>query len=75
LHHTNWQSAEDEPAIVQELIDKEIEAGWVSHFEGTLEDAQTYFQDGLAIGKLGLALSESRPPRLALDSLTQRHVG
>ena len=68
LHHTNWQSAEDEPTIVQELIDKEIDAGWVSEFQGTIEDAQAFFPDGLAIGKLGLALSDSRPPRLVLDS-------
>ena len=68
VHHTNWQSAEDEPIIVQEVIDKEIEAGWVARFEGTMEDAQNFFQDGLAIGKLGLALSDSRPPRLVLDS-------
>ena len=68
LHHTNWQSAEDEPEIVQELIDKEIASGWVSQFQGTVEEAQTFFQDGIAIGKLGLALSDSRPPRLVLDS-------
>ena len=68
LHHTNWQSAEDEPEVVQELIDKEVAAGWVSQFHGTIEEAQTFFQDGIAIGKLGLALSDSRPPRLVLDS-------
>ena len=68
LHHTNWQSAEDEPQIVQELIDKEVTAGWVSVFDGTVEEAQQYFQDDLAIGKLGLAISDSRPPRLVLDS-------
>ena len=68
LHHTNWQSAEDEPDIVQDLINKEVEAGWVSCFEGSIEEAQTFFSGGLAIGKLGLALSDSRPPRLVLDS-------
>ena len=68
LHHTNWQSAEDEPTVVQELIDKEIDAGWVAEFQGTIEEAQAFFPDGLAIGKLGLALSDSRPPRLVLDS-------
>ena len=62
LHHTNWQSAEDEPTVVQELIDKEIDAGWVAEFQGTIEEAQAFFPDGLAIGKLGLALSDSRPP-------------
>ena len=62
VHHTNWQSAEDEPSIVQELIDKEIAEGWVVQFDSTIEDAQSFFPNGLAVGKLGLALSESRPP-------------
>ena len=68
VHHTNWQSAEDDPSTVQALIDKEVDAGWVSRFNGSLEDAQAFFQHGLAVGKLGLALSDTRPPRLVLDS-------
>lgn len=68
VHHTNWSSAEESPDIVQSLIDKEVDAGWVQRFPGTLEDAQVHFEHGLAVGKLGLALSDSRPPRLVLDS-------
>lgn len=68
VHHTNWSSAEDDPATVQELIDKEVNAGWVDIFPGSLAEAQQFFEHGLAIGKLGLALSDSRPPRLVLDS-------
>lgn len=68
VHHTNWSSAEDDPATVQELIDKEVNAGWVDIFLGSLAEAQQFFEHGLAIGKLGLALSDSRPPRLVLDS-------
>ena len=68
VHHTNWASAEESPEVVQSLIDKEVDAGWVQKFPGTLEEAQSHFEHGLAIGKLGLALSESRPPRLVLDS-------
>lgn len=33
-----------------------------------MEDAQAFFEHGLAIGKLGLAVSDSRPPRYVLDS-------
>ena len=68
VHHTNWSSADEDPSIVQELIDKEVAAGWVEIFPGSLEDAQQFFAHGLAVGKLGLALSDSRPPRLVLDS-------
>ena len=52
VHHTHRQSAEDEPSIVQELIDKEVAEGWVTPFPGTLDEAQTHFQHGLAIDKL-----------------------
>ena len=68
VHHTTWASAEEAPDIVQTLIDKEVDAGWVQKFPGTLEEAQRHFQHGLAVGKLGLALSDTRPPRLVLDS-------
>ena len=61
-------SAEESPEIVQELIDKEVASGWVNQFPGTLEEAQSFFESDLATGKLGLALSDSRPPRLVLDS-------
>lgn len=40
----------------------------MSQFHGTMEEAQAFFEHGLAVGKLGLALSDSRPPRLVLDS-------
>jgi hypothetical protein len=66
VHHTNWMSAEESPDIVQELIDREVAAGWVQAFSGTLAEAQSFLESGL--GKLGLALSDSRPPQLVLDS-------
>lgn len=68
VHHTNWMSAEENPETVLELIRKEVTEGWVREFHGTLEEAQSFFTHGIAVGKLGLALSESRPPRLVLDS-------
>ena len=68
IHHCNWQSAEDNPDDVSSLIQKEIDEQWVEEFHGTLEDAQMRWPKGVAIGKLGLALSDSRPPRLVLDS-------
>ena len=68
VHHCNWQSAEDNPEDVSTLIQKEIDEQWVEEFHGTLEDAQARWPKGVAVGKLGLALSDSRPPRLVLDS-------
>ena len=34
VHHTHWSSAEEAPEVVQELIDKEVDAGWVQKFHG-----------------------------------------
>ena len=68
IHNCNWRSAEDEPDIVESLIAKEIDEGWVAEFPGDIPEAQDKWPKGIAIGKLGLALSDSRPPRLVLDN-------
>ena len=68
IHNCNWRSAEDEPDIVESLIDKEISEGWVEEFHGDISAAQDNWPKGIAVGKLGLALSDSRPPRLVLDN-------
>ena len=68
VHFSNWSSAEEHPDDVMPLIEEEVKQGWVMPFEGTLEDAQVRWPAGVAIGKLGLALSDHRPPRLVVDS-------
>ena len=53
-----------------------LETWWLKNWKkagftnnpGSLEDVQLEFGDKLAIGRLGLALSETRPPRLVVDS-------
>lgn len=37
-------------------------------FEGTLEEAQQTYPLGVSVGKLGVAYSDGRPPRLVVDS-------
>lgn len=64
----NWSSAEEDPDTVAELVQKELDEGWVERFEGDLAAAQDRWPLGVAVGKLGLAFSESRPPRLVVDS-------
>ena len=68
IHVTNWQSAENDLTTTRQLVQQEIDKGWVYKYPGTLADAQTEFGEKLAVGRLGLALSESRPPRLVVDS-------
>ena len=64
----NWQSAENDMATTRQLVRQEIDKGWIYRYPGTVADAQAEFGEKLAVGRLGLALSESRPPRLVVDS-------
>ena len=67
VHLANWQSAEVEPDITRRLVQEELDQGWVFEFEGTLDEAKEVYPH-VAIGKLGVAFSDTRPPRLVVDS-------
>lgn len=64
----NWASAESDLELTRSLVEEEISRGWVYKFDGDLSDAQAAFPTGVAIGKLGVATSDSRPPRLVVDN-------
>ena len=68
VHLTNWRSAEDDLDTTRSLVQQELDKGWVYKYPGTLADAQMEFGDKLSVGRLGLALSDARPPRLVVDS-------
>ncbi|CAL1142863.1 unnamed protein product [Cladocopium goreaui] len=67
-HLSNWQSAEEDLPLTRELVQEEIDKGWVFAYKGSLEEAQQEYLAGVAIGKLGVAQSDSRAPRLVVDS-------
>ena len=67
VHLTNWKSAEDHPEVTQQLVEEEISKGWLICFDGSVEDTKQRWPHGVAIGKLGVAISDSRPPRLVVD--------
>ena len=67
-HLSNWQSADDDLTLTRELVQEEIDQGWVFAYPGSLEDAQQEYPAGVAIGKLGVARAEGRAPRLVVDS-------
>ena len=48
-------------------MEEEVSRGWVTKFPGDLSDAQDAYPAGVAIGKLGVATSDTRPPRLVVD--------
>lgn len=68
IHLSNWHSAESNPAVTEELIQAELDKGWLITFPGTVDDAKTEWPCGVAIEKLGVAFSDSRAPQLVVDS-------
>ena len=64
----NWTAAEQSPELLAQLIEQEVEKGFVKRFEGTEEDAALHWPKGTAIGKLNVVVAEGRDPRLVLDS-------
>ena len=67
-HYSNWHSADSDLSLTQSLVQEEIDKGWVFEFDGTLEDAQATWPAGVSLGKLGIAHSDGRAPRLVLDN-------
>ena len=68
VHMTNWHSSESQPELTAELVNnEEITKGWLICFDGTLEQAKQRWPLGVAVGKLGIAVSDVRPPRLVVD--------
>lgn len=68
IHMDNWRSSADRPDLTAELIAKEIAEGWVEHFPGGIDEAQQRWPKGVAVGRLGIAMSDNRDPRLVVDS-------
>ncbi|CAE7518462.1 unnamed protein product [Symbiodinium natans] len=64
----NWTRAENNPDILQELINKELQGNYIEEFLGNEEDAKKRWPKGTAIGKLNVVLAEGRDPRMVLDS-------
>ena len=64
----NWTQAEKDPALLQALVEKEIEAGHVTALQGGREAAKARWPQRTAIGKLNIVTAEGRDPRLVLDS-------
>ena len=64
---SSWKSALDQPDIVWQLLQEEIDAGFIERVPGGLAQLQQDHQH-TAVGKLGLVCAENRPPRLVVDS-------
>ena len=57
IHRDNWKSSEDHPELTEELIQNEIDQGWIFQFSGDEAEAQKQYPHGVGLGKLGIAFS------------------
>ena len=64
----NWLAAENIPALLSNLVQEEIDKGFVKQFMGSESQARQRWPSGTAIGKLNIVMAEGRDPRLVLDS-------
>ena len=67
IHFDSWKSAHEDPEVTSKLVQEEIDNQWVDLFPGDEIAAQSQFPMGISVGKLGVAYSDSRPPRLVVD--------
>ena len=65
--YDSWKSAQDHPDIVDQLVEEELQAGFIELVPGGLEELQASYSR-TAVGKLGVVLAEGRSPRLVVDS-------
>ena len=64
---SSWKSAIDHSDIVDDLLQEELAQGWIAIVPGGDEELRRKYSVS-AVGKLGVVLSEGRPPRLVVDS-------
>ena len=64
----NWKGAEEDPALLQQLIDEELEAGYLE----VIPDLETAFRrwgkERVAVGKVNIVKAPGRSPRLVVDN-------
>ena len=62
-----WQSALRDSATVDELLQEDLQQGWIKEVSGGLLALREQYRL-CAVGKLGLVKTTGRPPRLVVDS-------
>ena len=62
----NWQGAEADPLLLEELVQVEVDSGWLRCID-SIEDARRIWPN-VAVGKLNIVHSAGRKPRLVVDS-------
>ena len=66
-HLEPWGSAESDPTLVRELLQKDLDAGYLVPLLGGEEEALRRWGANVAAGKFGLVVAPGRKPRLIGD--------
>ena len=64
---SSWKSAQDHLPLVRQLVQEEVDAGFVRLVPGGVAELKAKY-DRMAIGKLGVVIAEGRSPRSVVDS-------
>jgi hypothetical protein len=64
----NWASAGAHGDLLQDLVNEELEAGFLEQWHGSLEDAELRWPGHVAVMKLAVVVAEGRSPRLIADA-------
>eukprot|EP00435_Cladocopium_sp_Y103_P007137 s4429_g2.t1 len=67
--HDSWKSVADQAEIVQQLIDEEVESGFIEPIPGGMSQLKESYEE-IAVGKLGLVLAEGRVVDSSLSNVT-----
>ncbi|CAE7281103.1 unnamed protein product, partial [Symbiodinium sp. KB8] len=64
----NWQGAESDPALLQELIEEELAAGFLEEVDSIEEAYKRWGKDRVAVGRVNIVKAPGRSPRLVVDN-------
>ena len=63
----NWKGAEDSPALLQSLVQEEMDKGFLEEVE-SLAHAQQRWGDRVGVGRMNVVQAPGKAPRLIVDS-------
>ncbi|CAE7939618.1 unnamed protein product, partial [Symbiodinium necroappetens] len=64
----NWQGAESDPGLLQELIQEEIDAGFLEEMPSLEAAYERWGKERVAVGKVNIVKAPGRASRLVLDN-------
>ncbi|CAE7653223.1 Gapdh [Symbiodinium sp. CCMP2592] len=64
----NWQGAEADPALLQELIEEEVSSGYIEEVPSLEAAYERWGRERVAVGRVNIVKAPGRAPRLLIDN-------